>query len=206
MRRALADEERGLGAARPRGGRRRARDHRGIADGDARSALNVLELSALHGRASGRGRPRHRRDVAQGGPGEDPALRQEPARSTTTSSRALHKSLRDSDPDAALYWLARMLEAGEDPLYIARRLVRFASEDVGNADPQALPLCVAAMQACHFVGMPEGDAGAGAGGRSTWRPRPRATPLYAAYGEVKADVRKTARCRCRCTSATPPPG
>ena len=68
---------------------------------------------------------------------------------------ALHKSMRNSDPDAAVYWLARMLEAGEDPLYVARRLIRFASEDVGMADSQALPLSVAAYQACHFLGMPE---------------------------------------------------
>ena len=68
---------------------------------------------------------------------------------------ALHKSMRNSDPDAAVYWLARMLEAGEDPLYVARRIVRFASEDVGLADPRALELCVAAYQACHFIGMPE---------------------------------------------------
>jgi putative ATPase len=70
---------------------------------------------------------------------------------------ALHKSMRSSDPDAAVYWLARMLEAGEDPLYVARRLVRFASEDVGNADPQALAVAVAAKDAVHFIGMPEGN-------------------------------------------------
>ena len=68
---------------------------------------------------------------------------------------ALHKSMRNSDPDAAVYWLARMLEAGEDPLYVARRLIRFASEDIGIADPQALTQVVAAYQACHFIGMPE---------------------------------------------------
>ena len=68
---------------------------------------------------------------------------------------ALHKSMRNSDPDAAVYWLARMLEAGEDPLYIARRVTRFASEDVGLADPRALELSIAAYQACHFIGMPE---------------------------------------------------
>ena len=68
---------------------------------------------------------------------------------------ALHKSMRNSDPDAAVYWLARMLEAGEDPLYVARRLVRFASEDIGMADSQALTLAVSAYQACHFLGMPE---------------------------------------------------
>ena len=70
---------------------------------------------------------------------------------------ALHKSMRNSDPDAAVYWLARMVEAGEDPLYVARRLVRFASEDIGNADPQALTVAVAAKDAVHFIGMPEGN-------------------------------------------------
>src|SRR5690606_37693900 len=70
---------------------------------------------------------------------------------------ALHKSMRNSDPDASVYWLARMLEAGEDPLYVARRLVRFASEDVGNADPRALSIAVAAKDAVHFIGMPEGN-------------------------------------------------
>src|SRR5205814_2817724 len=70
---------------------------------------------------------------------------------------ALHKSMRNSDPDASVYWLARMVEAGEDPLYIARRLVRFASEDIGNADPQALTVAVAAKDAVHFIGMPEGN-------------------------------------------------
>ena len=70
---------------------------------------------------------------------------------------ALHKSMRNSDPDAAVYWLARMVESGEDPLYIARRLVRFASEDVGNADPQALAITIAAKEAVHFMGMPEGN-------------------------------------------------
>ena len=70
---------------------------------------------------------------------------------------ALHKALRGSDPDAGLYWLGRMIEAGEDPLYIVRRLIRFASEDVGMADPQALLVCVAAQQAVHFVGLPEAN-------------------------------------------------
>src|SRR5205823_6347652 len=70
---------------------------------------------------------------------------------------ALHKSMRNSDPDASVYWLARMVEAGEDPLYIARRLIRFASEDIGNADPQALTVAVAAKDAVHFIGMPEGN-------------------------------------------------
>jgi putative ATPase len=102
---------------------------------------------------------------------------------------ALHKSLRDSDPDGSLYWLGRMLEAGEDPLYIVRRLIRFASEDVGNADPQALVVAVSAMQACHFVGMPECDL-ALAQAVTYLAAAPKSNSLYAAYGEVKADVRK----------------
>jgi putative ATPase len=101
----------------------------------------------------------------------------------------LHKSLRDSDPDGSLYWLGRMLESGEDPLYIVRRLIRFASEDVGNADPRALPLCVAAMQACHFVGMPECEL-ALAQAVTYLDVAPKSNALYTGYGEVKADVRK----------------
>ena len=130
----------------------------GSADGDARRALNTLELAAASGAA-----PR---------PGEPAlitveAVKQALARRHLRYDRAgeehynlisaLHKSLRDSDPHAGLYWLARMLAAGEDPLYVARRLVRFASEDVGNADPQALPLAVAAFQAYHQLGTPEGE-------------------------------------------------
>ncbi len=128
------------------------------ADGDARRALNTLELAAA--------------SVGAVPPGE-PALisvevvKQALARRHLRYDRAgeehfnlisaLHKSLRDSDPHAGLYWLARMLAAGEEPLYVARRLVRFASEDVGNADPQALPLAVAAFQAYHQLGTPEGE-------------------------------------------------
>ncbi|MGE5718084.1 MAG: replication-associated recombination protein A [Acidobacteriota bacterium] len=100
---------------------------------------------------------------------------------------ALHKSLRDSDVDASLYWLARMLEAGEDPLYVARRLVRFASEDVGLADPSSLPLAVAAKEAVHFIGMPEG-ALALAEIAVHLALAPKSNALYTAYGEAVADV------------------
>jgi putative ATPase len=100
---------------------------------------------------------------------------------------ALHKSLRGSDPDAALYWLGRMLEAGEDPLYIARRLVRFASEDVGMADPQALVVAVAAQQAAHFIGMPEGNL-ALAQAVTYLATAPKSNSLYEAYSKVQEDV------------------
>ena len=92
----------------------------------------------------------------------------------------MHKSLRGSDPDAALYWLARMLEAGEDPLYIVRRLVRFASEDVGMADPQALVVAMAAQQAVHFIGMPEGNL-ALAEAVVYLATAPKSNSLYTAY-------------------------
>jgi len=100
---------------------------------------------------------------------------------------ALHKSLRGSDPDAALYWLARMLASGEDPLYIARRLIRFASEDVGNADPQALPLAVAAKDAYHFLGTPEGEL-ALAQCVTYLATAPKSNAVYVAFGEAQADV------------------
>lgn len=103
---------------------------------------------------------------------------------------AFHKSLRGSDPDAALYWLGRMLEAGEDPLYVARRMVRFASEDVGNADPQALSVAMAAMQAFHFIGLPEGEL-ALAQAAVYLATAPKSNALYSGYGRVKGAIRKT---------------
>ena len=95
--------------------------------------------------------------------------------------------MRNSDPDAAVYWVARMLEAGEDPLYIARRLVRFASEDVGNADPQALVVAVAARDAAHFMGMPEGNT-ALAQAAIYMATAPKSNAVYVAYNEAKADA------------------
>ena len=102
---------------------------------------------------------------------------------------ALHKSLRGSDPDAALYWLARMLTAGEDPLFIARRLIRFATEDVGLADPQALPQALAAKEAYHFLGSPEGEL-ALVQAAVYLATAPKSNALYRAYGVVQEDVAK----------------
>jgi putative ATPase len=104
---------------------------------------------------------------------------------------ALHKSVRNSDPDASLYWLGRMLEAGEDPLYIARRVVRMAVEDIGLAEPGALALCMAARDAVDFIGMPEGNL-ALAQAVVYLAVAPKSNALYTAYGEVKADVERTA--------------
>jgi putative ATPase len=104
---------------------------------------------------------------------------------------ALHKSMRDSDPDASIYWLAMMLEAGEDPLYIARRMVRFASEDIGMADPQALVIAMAAQQAVHFIGMPEGNL-ALAEAAVYLATAPKSNSLYAAYSKVQEAIKKGA--------------
>ena len=152
LRRALVDEERGLG-----------RDHLGIdddaleflsnmANGDARFALNTLEVASV-----GTGDDRRITiDLVQDAAQRRAATYDKSGDDHFDTISALHKTLRGSDPDAALYWLARMLERGDDPLYVVRRLVRFASEDVGLADPQALELAMAAQQAVHFIGMPEG--------------------------------------------------
>jgi putative ATPase len=103
---------------------------------------------------------------------------------------ALHKSVRDSDPDGALYWVGRMLQAGEDPLYVVRRLIRMATEDIGLADPHALSLCVAAQQAVHFMGMPEGEL-AVAEAAVYLALAPKSNSLYTAYSDVEADVERT---------------
>lgn len=125
-----------------------------FANGDARTALSTLEMVVLNGKEEG--------DTVTVTPetleqctSKKSLLYDKQGEEHYNLISALHKSMRNSDPDAAVYWLARMLEAGEDPLYIARRLIRFASEDVGLADPRALELVVAAYQACHFIGMPE---------------------------------------------------
>ena len=111
---------------------------------------------------------------------------------------ALHKSMRNSDPDASVYWLARMLEAGEDPLYVARRLVRFASEDIGNADPRALSIAVAAKEAVHFIGMPEGNTALAQA--AIYRPpRRRATPCTARIWTRRRPRQKSWPSPCRCT-------
>ena len=110
--------------------------------------------------------------------------------------------MRNSDPDAAVYWLARMLEAGEDPLYVARRLVRFASEDIGNADPQALTVAVAAKDAVHFIGMPEGNT-ALAQAAIYLATAPKSNAVYRAYrGRGGRRRPRTSPNRCRCTCAT----
>lgn len=125
-----------------------------FANGDARSALSTLEMVVLNGNRAG-GEIVVTPEVLEQCISKKSLLYDKKGEEHYNLISALHKSMRNSDPDAAVYWLARMLEAGEDPLYVARRIVRFASEDVGLADPRALELAVAAYQACHFIGMPE---------------------------------------------------
>ena len=125
-----------------------------FANGDARNALSTLEMAVLNGRFDGVKTVVTTETIEQC-TSKKSLLYDKSGEEHYNLISALHKSMRNSDPDAAVYWLARMLEAGEDPLYVARRIVRFASEDVGLADPRALEMCVAAYQACHFIGMPE---------------------------------------------------
>ncbi len=156
-----------------------------ISDGDARVALNALELSSL---SAGEGAVdlKTAEDVVQ-----RKALRYDKSGEEHYNLiSALHKSLRGSAVDASLYWLARMLEAGEDPLYIARRLVRFAVEDVGMADPQALVVAIAAKDAIHFIGRPEGDLALAQCAAYLAR-APKNNQLYLAYDEAKKDALET---------------
>ena len=125
-----------------------------FANGDGRTALNTLEMVVLNGERNAE-KTVVTEDILEQCISKKSLLYDKSGEEHYNLISALHKSMRNSDPDAAVYWLARMLEAGEDPLYIARRLIRFASEDIGLADTSALGLAVAAYQACHFIGMPE---------------------------------------------------
>jgi putative ATPase len=153
LQRALADRERGLGEQDLTADEDALHGIARYANGDARIALNMLELAAAVAADSRRIDAAMIADLAQ----NRSLLYDKTGEEHYNLISALHKSLRNSDPDASVYWLARMIESGEDPLYIARRLVRFASEDIGNADPQALAITVAAKDAVHFMGMPEGN-------------------------------------------------
>lgn len=126
-----------------------------FANGDARNALSTLEMVVLNGEMDADGAVTVTKETLEQCTARKSLLYDKKGEEHYNLISALHKSMRNSDPDAAVYWLARMLEAGEDPLYVARRVVRFASEDVGLADPRAMQIAVAAYQACHFLGMPE---------------------------------------------------
>jgi putative ATPase len=204
LRRALADEERGLGAMKVSASDDVLKTIASYTSGDARSAYNVLEVAAglalppLLAKDARNGAPH-----VQGNSGEitDGIVRDALQKRILLYDKAgeehynlisaLHKSVRNSDPDAALYWLGRMIEAGEDPLYIARRVVRMAVEDIGLADPNALALCMAARDAVDFIGMPEGNL-ALAQAVLYLSVAPKSNALYTAYGDVQHDIEQTA--------------
>lgn len=185
--RALEDPERGLGARQPRLSPEGRQHLLRLASGDARAALNTLELAAQIA-------PRHPDGTLEINlPAVEEAAQRRSLLYDKTGEEhyalisALHKSVRDSDPDAALYWLARMLTAGEDPLYIARRLIRVASEDIGNADPAALSVAIAAKEAYHFLGSPEGEL-ALAQCACYLATAPKSNAVYRAYNKACKDV------------------
>jgi putative ATPase len=220
LRRALADRERGLGELNLIASDDVLKKIASYTSGDARSAYNVLEVAAglakfpllgedARNGAPAKSRPSREEREKDGAPGveENPReITDEIVRDALQKRillydksgeehynliSALHKSVRNSDPDAALYWLGRMLEAGEDPLYVARRVVRMAVEDIGLADPNALALCMAARDAVDFIGMPEGNL-ALAQAVVYLSAAPKSNALYTAYGDVLKDVEQTA--------------
>ena len=188
LRRALADRERGLGGTDIDVSDEAIAAIARFANGDARSALNLLEFSAAAAPMDPNtcvrqlGLPQLEQSIQRRA-----LLYDKGGEEHYNLISALHKSMRNSDPDAAVYWVARMLEAGEDPLYIARRLVRFASEDIGNADPQALVVAVAAKEAAHFIGMPEGNT-ALAQAAVYLATAPKSNAVYTAYNAAAADA------------------
>ncbi len=200
LRRALMDHERGLGGRNLAASDDVLRRIASYTSGDARGAYNVLEVAAglvtlpLLAKEARSGAPLSReitdeivRDALQ----KRVLLYDKSGEEHYNLISALHKSVRNSDPDAALYWLGRMLEAGEDPLYVARRVVRMAVEDIGLADPNALSLCMAARDAVDFIGMPEGNL-ALAQAVVYLSVAPKSNALYTAYGDVQRDVEQTA--------------
>jgi len=185
--RAIKDEERGLGKSQIRISAEALGHVVTVSNGDARVALNALEMATFATLPDGDGRRSIDLSAIEEALQHRALLYDKSGDQHYDLISALHKSLRGSDPDAALYWLGRMLEAGEDPLYIARRLVRFASEDVGVADPQALVIAVAAQQAVHFVGLPEGNL-ALAEAVVYLAAAPKSNSLYRAYSRVQQDI------------------
>jgi putative ATPase len=187
LERAVNDTERGLASLSPvlDGDALDFLAH--TAGGDARVALNALELAVTTATPDEDGMRLITLPTVQEAMQKRALLYDKEGEEHYNIISALHKSMRGGDADASLYWLARMLEAGEDPLYVARRLVRFASEDIGNADPQALLVAVAAKEAVHFIGMPEGNT-ALAQAVTYLATAPKSNAVYTAYSRVKKDV------------------
>lgn len=184
--RALEDSERGLGAEQLAIEDEALATLINFANGDARFALNTLEMASVAAEPGGSIAVDAVEQAAQ----RRAAVYDKSGEGHFDTISALHKSMRDSDADASLYWLSRMIEGGDDPLYIARRLVRFASEDVGLADPQALVVTMAAQQAVHFIGLPEGNL-ALAQATVYLALAPKSNALYQGYGAAREDVAQT---------------
>ncbi len=187
--RAMKDRLRGLGSMKAEMDDGAMECLISMSNNDARTALNILETSALATSPSKDGKRHITLETIEDTIQHRALQYDKSGEGHFDTISALHKTMRGSDPDAALYWLGRMLEAGDEPLYIARRLVRFASEDVGMADPQALVVAMAAQQAVHFVGMPEGEL-ALAEAVVYLATAPKSNSLYAAYGKIKEEVKK----------------
>jgi len=188
LKRALTDEERGLGMMKLQASDEVLAKIAAYSSGDARSAYNVLEVAAkLAGAGTG---AEITDEIVHDALQKRVLLYDKAGEEHYNLISALHKSVRNSDADASLYWLGRMLEAGEDPLYIARRVVRMAVEDIGLADPDALSLCMAARDAVDFIGMPEGNL-ALAQAVVYLALAPKSNALYTAYSDVQQDVERT---------------
>jgi putative ATPase len=187
---AIIDEERGLGSEKIELDDDVITAITQLSNGDARSALNVLEMCA--NAISVKNNKRVNIDVLKDVLQRTQMVYDKNGEEHYNVISALHKSMRGSDADAALYWLARMLEAGEDPMYVARRIVRFASEDIGIADPQALPQCVSAMQAVKLIGYPECTVHLAQAVVYCAR-APKSNSLYTAYNQAAKDARETSQ-------------
>ena len=187
LERALADSERGLASHLSKVDGEALDFLVNFSNGDARASLNALELAVLTTPPDEKGVRRVTLEIAKDAMQRKSILYDKSGEEHYNLISALHKSLRGSDPQGALYWMGRMLEGGEDPLYIARRMVRFACEDVGLADPRALQVAVAAKEAVHFLGMPEADL-ALAEAAVYLASSPKSNALYRAMGRVKEDI------------------
>ena len=189
IQRAIQDKERGLGNLNVKIDDDALQQLITVSNSDARIALNAIELAAMTTQPDAESTRHITLSIIEEALQHRALMYDKAGEQHYDLISALHKSLRDSDPDACLYWLARMLEAGEDPLYIARRLVRAASEDIGMADPQALVVAMAAQQAVHFIGVPEGNL-ALAEAAVYLATAPKSNSLYTAYSAVQHEVKQ----------------
>src|SRR3954447_22181653 len=191
LKRALNDRERGLGEMNVGASDDVLKTIASYTSGDARSAYNVLEVAAGLPQKNTQGKSQITDEIVRDALQRRILLYDKAGEEHYNLISALHKSVRNSDPDAALYWLGRIVAGGEDPLYVARRVVRMAVEDIGLADPNALAICMAARDAVDFLGMPEGNL-ALAQAVVYLAVAPKSNALYTAYGEVQSDVERTA--------------